>query len=68
MCMQCVANSAPYVVGAVGGLRIMSRRAVRQRGKGDQTTAPPAVPPARMSRPSASVRKSRRPALSTTSV
>ena len=31
VCMQCVANAAPYVGVAVGGLRAMSWRATRLR-------------------------------------
>lgn len=31
MCLQCVSTSAPYVLGAVGGLRMMGWRAARAR-------------------------------------
>ena len=40
MCVQCVANSLPYVGIAVGGLKVMTWQA-RRRGPARDTAGPP---------------------------
>jgi hypothetical protein len=43
--MQCVAASGPYVVGAIGGLRLMGRRARRERDAPADEATPSADEP-----------------------
>jgi hypothetical protein len=60
MCMQCVAQSGPYIAGAFGGLRLMGRSS-RRRVTPKSVEAPTVRPSASYGRMhGASARKRRR--------
>ncbi|MEO7555387.1 MAG: hypothetical protein ABIV94_02120 [Acidimicrobiales bacterium] len=42
MCMQCVAGAAPYVAGALGGLRLMGRSSRLEREAASDAPSAPA--------------------------
>lgn len=47
MCMQCIANGAVYVGGAVGALQVLRVRAKRQRLSPDREPEVPTSEPSR---------------------